>query len=136
MCVEGRPQVDDAGNVRFFDGRFADGYLQREAPARGYSTVRWRGRHVADVSEMTPQEMADYWLEVAQVARALTEAFTPCHLNYELLGNAVPHVHTHIVPRYLDDPCPNMPLKPWEPVEVPAAELSADAARLRAVFTT
>lgn len=25
-------------------------------------------------------------------------------------GNAVPHVHTHIVPRYPDDPAPGRPL--------------------------
>jgi diadenosine tetraphosphate (Ap4A) HIT family hydrolase len=25
-------------------------------------------------------------------------------------GNAVPHVHTHIVPRYPDDPAPRRPL--------------------------
>jgi diadenosine tetraphosphate (Ap4A) HIT family hydrolase len=135
MCAEGRPDVDDAGNLRFFAGRFTDAYFQRQAPSRGYSTVRWRGRHVADVSEMTAQELTDYWLEVAEVARALTEVLAPCHLNYELLGNAVPHVHSHIVPRYVDDASPNPPLKPWAPVTVPAAELSADAARLRAILT-
>ena len=135
MSAEGRPDVDDSGNRRFFSGRFVDGYLQRHAPARGYSTARWRGPHVADVSEMTASELVDYWLEVAEVARTLTAAFAPCHLNYELLGNAVPHVHAHIVPRYLDDQSPNMPLKPWEPHEVPEADLLNDVSRLREIFS-
>ena len=61
----------------------------------------------------------------------MTDVFEPCHLNYDLLGNGVPHVHTHIVPRYVDDPCPNMPLKPWDPRPVPDHELAEQATRLR-----
>jgi len=30
--------------------------------------------------------------------------------NYQLLGNAVPHIHWHIVPRYWGDPAPGRPL--------------------------
>jgi diadenosine tetraphosphate (Ap4A) HIT family hydrolase len=131
MCAEGRPDVDANGNVRFFAGEVADGYLQRNAPQRGYAVVVWRGRHVADVSEMTTQETTDYWLEVMEVARALTHVFEPCHLNYELLGNLMPHVHTHIVLRYVDDPCPNAPLKPWELHPVSNDELQVEVVRLR-----
>jgi hypothetical protein len=35
-----------------------------------------------------------------------------------LLGNIVPHLHVHVVPRYLDDSAPGMPL-PWAPSPVP-----------------
>jgi diadenosine tetraphosphate (Ap4A) HIT family hydrolase len=35
-------------------------------------------------------------------------------MNYQLLGNLVPHLHVHLVPRYLDDPAPGKPL-PFEP---------------------
>jgi diadenosine tetraphosphate (Ap4A) HIT family hydrolase len=89
MCAEGRPAIDANGNVRFFAGKVADAYLQREAPQPGYTTVRWRGRHVADPCEMTPGEATGYWLEVLIVARALTAAFEPCHVNYDILGNLV-----------------------------------------------
>jgi len=30
-------------------------------------------------------------------------------LNYETLGNALPHLHTHVMPRYADDPKPGWP---------------------------
>ena len=30
--------------------------------------------------------------------------------NYAIFGDAVPHVHTHITPRYPDDPAPGRPL--------------------------
>jgi diadenosine tetraphosphate (Ap4A) HIT family hydrolase len=38
------------------------------------------------------------------LARAVEECFRPHKLNYELLGNQVPHLHWHVVPRYADDP--------------------------------
>jgi diadenosine tetraphosphate (Ap4A) HIT family hydrolase len=83
------------------------------------------------VSEMEPDEATGYWLEVLRVARSLNVVFEPCHLNYDLLGNLVPHVHTHIVPRYLEDSSPNTPLKPWEPRPVPEHDLREQVARLR-----
>jgi diadenosine tetraphosphate (Ap4A) HIT family hydrolase len=51
----------------------------------------------------------------------IEHVFAPCHMNYQLLGNSVPHLHVHLVPRYLDDPAPGMPL-PWEPKPVAASE--------------
>lgn len=35
-----------------------------------------------------------------QVAAAIRTAFKPRRLNYENLGNVVPHVHWHVIPRY------------------------------------
>jgi diadenosine tetraphosphate (Ap4A) HIT family hydrolase len=43
---------------------------------------------------------------VLRVGRAIEAAFSPVKLNYNVLGNSVPHLHTHIVPRYADDPRP------------------------------
>ncbi len=113
-----------------FAGGFSDGYLQRDAPTPGYAIVVWRGPHVADVSEMADPDLVAYWAEVVQVARALTRVFEPCHLNYNLLGNGVPHVQTHVVPRYVDDPCPNAPLT-WVLEPVPDETLDHQVQRLR-----
>lgn len=42
--------------------------------------------------------------EMATLAEAIENCFQPHKLNYELLGNIVPHLHWHIFPRYADDP--------------------------------
>jgi diadenosine tetraphosphate (Ap4A) HIT family hydrolase len=30
-------------------------------------------------------------------------------MNYDFLGNSLPHLHTHLIPRYADDPKPGWP---------------------------
>jgi len=42
--------------------------------------------------------------EVNQVAEALYRLYRPTKINYELLGNMVPHMHWHLVPRFTGDP--------------------------------
>jgi diadenosine tetraphosphate (Ap4A) HIT family hydrolase len=80
--------------------------------------VVFRGRHVADFINLSPNELADYSHDIQTVGRMIERVFSPCHMNYLLLGNIVPHLHVHVVPRYLDDPAPERPL-PWDPSPVP-----------------
>ena len=41
---------------------------------------------------------------------ALATALKPDKMNYELLGNAQPHLHCHIIPRYKTDPMWGRPI--------------------------
>jgi diadenosine tetraphosphate (Ap4A) HIT family hydrolase len=76
---------------------------------------------------------------VLRVARALTDFYRPMKMNYETLGNSLPHLHTHLVPRYIEDPTPGrpFPLLPQDGTEntIPEDELRADAAKLRELLT-
>ena len=118
-CAQGRPD-ETRGGVRFFSGNVVDAYLRKSAPLPGYSMAVWRGRHVADLVELTGEEHSDYWREVAVASRALYAVFGPAQINYLTYGNSVPHLHTYLLPRYLDDPCPGLPLQPFieHPVDV------------------
>jgi diadenosine tetraphosphate (Ap4A) HIT family hydrolase len=135
MCAQGRPDETPWG-VRFFAGAVSDAYLQRAGIQRGYSIVVWRGRHVAEPTELAPDEAAAYWLEVLRVGRALEEHLAPVKMNYDVLGNSLPHLHTHVLPRYADDPKPGWPF-PFpvdEPSPHPENELRADVEALRALL--
>jgi diadenosine tetraphosphate (Ap4A) HIT family hydrolase len=109
MCEEGRPDETPWG-ARILAGETSDAYLQRADIQRGYTIVIWRGRHVAEPTELADAEAAGYWLEVLRVARALEAHLRPVKLNFETLGNSLPHLHTHVLPRYADDPRPGWPL--------------------------
>jgi diadenosine tetraphosphate (Ap4A) HIT family hydrolase len=139
MCVNPTPERDAYG-VRIHSGRFTASYLQRAGVQRGYTVVKWAGdRHVTEPTDLSEEEAAGYWAEVLVVARALIAHYGPLKMNYETLGNTVPHLHTHLIPRYLQDPAPGrpFPLLPQTGAELPVSdeELSADADALRALLT-
>ena len=136
MCGKGRPDEDEYG-VRIYAGVRSDAYLQRVNLQPGYTLVIWRGRHVAEPTDLGDDEAAEYWLEVLRVARALQEHYRPMKMNYETLGNIEPHLHTHLVPRYEADPAPG---KPFPLLREPAgriaeADLWRDATALRALVS-
>ena len=132
LCEEGRPDETPHG-VRFFAGEVSDAYLVRADIQRGLSVVVWRGRHVVEPTELSDAEAAAYGREVLHVSRALLEVLRPVKLNYDVLGNSVPHLHTHLVPRYADDPRPGWPF-PFpepDPPPIPPERLRADVEALR-----
>jgi diadenosine tetraphosphate (Ap4A) HIT family hydrolase len=59
--------------------------------------------HATELSQLSPSDRAAFLQELCVLARAIEEAFRPHKLNYELLGNEVPHLHWHVFPRYLHD---------------------------------
>ena len=136
MCADGRPDETSWG-VRIFAGDVSDAYLQRAAIQRGYTIVIWRGRHVAEPTDLDEEEAVAYWRELLRVGKALERHFGPVKLNYNILGNSLPHLHTHVLPRYADDPRPGWPF-PFpedDPPPFPADEFDADVAALRRLLS-
>ncbi len=68
-------------------------------------------RHAEEFAELTKAEMFDFMFSVQRVAKAIKNAVGATRMNYAILGNAVPHIHAHIIPRFEDDPNPNS--SPW-----------------------
>jgi diadenosine tetraphosphate (Ap4A) HIT family hydrolase len=87
---------------------------------------------VAEPTELTAEEATAYWLEVVRVGRAIENVLEPVKLNYDLLGNSLPHLHTHLVPRYADDPRPGWPF-PFPDEERPPIEEEVFRADLEAL---
>lgn len=137
MCESTRPQEDQYGTV-IYSTPEVDAVLQRARIQPGYTLVIWRGRHVVEPYELSDDEAARYWQTVHKVAKALAQHYRPLKMNYETLGNTVPHLHTHLLPRFVQDPAPGrpFPLLPQDGSEdrISADELHADAKALRALL--
>ena len=69
--------------IRFFAGEVSDAYLQRAEIQRGYTIVIWRGRHVAEPTELTGEEATQYWLEVLEAGRRIERVLEPVKVNYD-----------------------------------------------------
>jgi diadenosine tetraphosphate (Ap4A) HIT family hydrolase len=70
---------------------------------RGYCVLVAR-IHATELSRLSESERRAYLDEMCLLARAIEESFRPHKLNYELLGNQVPHLHWHLFTRSADDP--------------------------------
>ena len=132
ICAEGRPDETRHG-IRFYAGEYTDAYLSRGGIQRGLSHVYWRGRHVVEPTELESDESARFWRELLIAGAAIESVFEPVKMNYDILGNSVPHLHVHLVPRYAEDPRPEwpFPFPEVDPPPFPDDDVRADAARLR-----
>jgi diadenosine tetraphosphate (Ap4A) HIT family hydrolase len=132
ICAQGRQQETSRG-ARFFAGEAVDGHLRKADIQRGLSIVLWHGRHVAEPTELREDEAAAFWRELLKIGRAIETAFEPVKMNYNLLGNEVPHLHAHVVPRYADDPRPGwpFPFPKEDPPDIPEERFQEDLQALR-----
>ena len=77
--------------------------LNRDQFFAGYCFVFTKA-HVTELFHLDVETRQGIIEEVNAVAAALHRVFSPTKLNYELLGNMVPHMHWHLVPRFSDGP--------------------------------
>jgi diadenosine tetraphosphate (Ap4A) HIT family hydrolase len=88
-------------------------------------------RHATELFELPPQERATLMDDVARVADALAGEFEAVKVNYALLGNQLPHIHWHVIPRRADDPAPRETV--WSIAHVPVPPGAQAAGRIAAL---
>ncbi len=98
----------------------------------GYCILICR-RHVREPYELPLDEQVHYWQDLMRAGRAIDKVFEPVKLNFQILGNLVPHLHTHLVPRFYGDSAPARPLDPSRATRLASpAAAAAVVQRLRA----
>ena len=92
--------------------------------------------HVSELFELSKDARGMLMEEVTHVAQGLAQVFDAKKMNYELLGNQVPHIHWHLIPRLATDPDPLKPVwcVPHDPVRLSATQLDERVTRLRSVL--
>lgn len=91
--------------------------------------------HVREPYELGPNERAAFFDDLMRAGRAIETVYRPLKMNFQMLGNAVPHLHCHLVPRYYGDPAPNRPLDPNLGTRLLAADEAGERiAALQAAF--
>lgn len=89
--------------------------------------------HVTELFHLEPQVRQELIEEVNRAAAALAQRFKPDKINYELLGNMVPHMHWHLVPRFIEDPLWPRPIwsEPHEEMHLTTDEYRERIAQIR-----
>ncbi len=92
-------------------------------------------RHVREPYELSPEERGLFFEDMMATGLAVERVFRPVKMNFELLGNLVPHLHCHINPRYYGDPWPGSPVRPGvQPAYLTPDEYREREARIRAAL--
>lgn len=76
--------------------------LNRDQFFTGYTFV-FSKEHVTELFHLDRETRSALMEEVTATAAALNRLFKADKINYELLGNMVPHMHWHLVPRLRSD---------------------------------
>lgn len=89
----------------------------------GVYRVIWNA-HVAEFSDLAPTDQRSCMQAVAAVERVLRDVLQPAKINLASLGNVVPHLHWHVIPRFDWDS--RYPAPAWAaPAREVASELSS-----------
>ncbi len=69
--------------------------------------LKW---HETELYRLSRSDRIAFYEDMIMVAKAISNALKPDKLNYEVLGNVVPHLHWHLIPRYHSDPAWGKPV--------------------------
>lgn len=100
ICRKQRGEVAIPGGPIYEDDLVYAGLGEgQETGYLGYLMAETR-RHVPGLPDLTDAEAAALGVLVARLSRALRAAEGAEHVYAFVLGDGVPHVHVHVVPRY------------------------------------
>ena len=76
--------------------------LVDDANYPGFCRIIWRDhvKEITDLNELDRMLMMDVMWQIEQVVR---DVMQPEKINLASLGNMVPHLHWHVIPRHTDD---------------------------------
>ena len=60
--------------------------------------------HVKEMTDLAPTQRSRLMQAVCKAEEALREVLRPDKINLASLGNVVPHLHWHVIPRFSGDP--------------------------------
>ena len=98
----------------------------------GYCVLIGRS-HGPELHDLPDQSRAGFFADLVESNHAIATAMRADKMNIQILGNAVPHVHAHLVPRYHGDPSPGAPLmsNPNQPVTMSTTQYLQRAKLIR-----
>jgi diadenosine tetraphosphate (Ap4A) HIT family hydrolase len=70
---------------------------------RGYSILQ-ADPQVESINALNPLARAEFLRDMVLVGDALLEVIGAYRINYAIMGNSLPVLHAHIIPRYLSEP--------------------------------
>src|SRR4030095_14708375 len=87
-------------------------YLTKNQTYRGQCQLIFDSRHVARIDQLSRPEWNSLAGDLFTEQQAVRRVVKAAHITVKSLGNVVPHLHWHIIPRYVGDPMWGAPV--WQ----------------------
>jgi diadenosine tetraphosphate (Ap4A) HIT family hydrolase len=97
------PLCDTPGGTVLWRNEFCRVVLADEADYPGFLRVILNA-HVKEMTDLPPADQTALMQVVFAAEAALREVMQSDKINLASLGNVVPHLHWHVIPRFADDP--------------------------------
>jgi diadenosine tetraphosphate (Ap4A) HIT family hydrolase len=99
MTVTGCPLCETDGGLMVFKNDQLRVIQAREEGFPAFYRVVWNS-HVAEFSDLSHEDRHTCMNTVVTVEKTLRELLQPTKINLAALGNAVPHLHWHVIARF------------------------------------
>lgn len=111
ICKKHAGAIQTSGMTIYEDDFVYVGHIDRNGNPNylGHIMIDLK-RHVPTLGDLNMEEAKVFGMTMAKVSRALKESEGAEHIYSYVLGDAVPHLHMHLVPRY-----PGTPKEYWGP---------------------
>lgn len=126
------PLCEGTGGERIWADALVRVILVDEPPWPGFTRVVLQ-RHVPEMTELPAHERAHVMQCVWRVEAVQRALLAPAKINVASLGNMVPHVHWHVIPRWRDDAC--FPDAVWAPPRRADGRIGDGATRARELLS-
>jgi diadenosine tetraphosphate (Ap4A) HIT family hydrolase len=98
-------------------------YLSSNQTYHGHCFLILDIRHATRPDQLSSEEWAAFCIDLYVAENALVQTLHPDHINVEIMGNVVPHLHWQIVPRYRTDPRWGAPIWTTTKAEMPMTHM-------------
>lgn len=87
--------------IEICDLQVSTAFLFKEQTHSGRCIVAYKD-HEKELFELSDNELLAYMQDVNKVAKAMQELFEPEKINFGAYSDKLPHLHFHLVPKYVD----------------------------------
>jgi len=98
-------------------------YLAKNQTYRGQCLLIFDSQHAVRPQELSKRQWLSFCADLYKAEGAISHTVRPDHINLASLGNLIPHLHWHIVPRYRNDPRWGAPIWPTSLADMPDTRL-------------
>ena len=119
---------DSVGGELLWRSDFCRVVLVNDANYHGFCRVILN-QHVKEMTDLSVAARGQLMAVVFAVEQAVREVMQPEKINLASLGNVLPHMHWHVIPRFADDK--HFPNSIWGEAKRDGAKRTVDVAALR-----